>query len=301
MSLFIQGAAREGRNDRGFYLLGILLSFVVGQLLGAIPLVTLLYSKHSLSAETLTNPTQAGIDTNLFMTLMLFPFLLSFLILWGMIRYVHRKRFITAWTAYGSIQWKRIIFSFLLWFGLSLLMDGLGYLLNPENYEFHYSGVHFWVLVGISLVLLPIQTTYEELLFRSYILQAVGIWKPMRLIPFLISGITFGLMHMMNPEVKEYGYITLVSYIGIGLLLSLITILSDSIELAVGLHAANNIYGATVMSFKGSALSTDTLFYTKEYSVDISSNIIYLGVLVVYFIIVRKKFQLLPLKSLLER
>lgn len=300
MSLFIEKARQEGKNSGGLYVLGILVSFIGGQIIGALPLIAVLLKKGAFSAEVIANPELAGIDSNIFMILMLLPFVVSFVLLWVCIRFVHKKRFIVSWTAFEHIQWKKIAFSFFLWLFLSFSVDAISYMIHPENYEFHYSGSHFWILVLISVLLLPLQTTYEELLFRSYIMQAVGLWKPMRMIPFLITGISFGFMHILNPEVKEYGYATLITYIGIGLLLSLVTMLSDSIELAVGLHAANNIYGATMVSFKGSALSTDCLFYTKEISVDATSVSIFFLVMIIYYLIVSKQFRLLPLKSLLD-
>jgi hypothetical protein len=39
----------------------------------------------------------------------------------------------------------------------------------------------------------------------------------------------------------------------------LITILDDSLELALGVHAATNVFGAAFFSFEGSVLQTDSL------------------------------------------
>ena len=95
--------------------------------------------------------------------------------------------------------------------------------------------------------------------------------------------------------------LVLVQYISIGFLLGLLTILSDSTEFSVGLHAANNIYGCLFVTFKGSALATDTLFYAKEMKVDAQTICLYLAILVLFFFIIKMRYKLLPLKSLMER
>jgi len=53
-------------------------------------------------------------------------------------------------------------------------------------------------------------------------------------------------------------------YIIAGLFLALITVLDDGLELALGVHAATNIAGATLFTYKGSVLQTDSLFITEE-------------------------------------
>lgn len=298
MSLFINKARGEGRNDLLYYVLGVLVSFVGGQIIGAIPILLLMFSKGIYDQSVLTNPSLLGVSNNTFFILMMLPFVMNFLLLWLFIRFVHKKRFIVSLTAFEKFDWKKVFFAFGLWMLLSIVLEVVSYFMKPENYVFNYSGSSFWILVLLSLTILPIQTSFEELLFRSYLMQGIGLIKPYRIIPFLITSIGFGLMHIANPEVGEYGYLTLISYIGVGLLLGLLTILSDSMEFALGLHAANNIYSATLVGFKGSALTTDTLFYTKEVSMDLTSNLIFILVMVVFYWIVHKKYKLLPLSSL---
>jgi hypothetical protein len=56
----------------------------------------------------------------------------------------------------------------------------------------------------------------------------------------------------------------MIYYVSFGLLLSVCTVLDDRLEIAIGMHAANNIYGATMVSFAGSALQTPAIFYLAE-------------------------------------
>ena len=58
----------------------------------------------------------------------------------------------------------------------------------------------------------------------------------------LVSSLLFALPHLLNPEV--YGanlWIAFLPYLTTGLLLSLITLRDGTLELAMGVHAINNI------------------------------------------------------------
>lgn len=301
MSLFIETARKEGLNGAHLYLLGVLASFLGGQIIGAIPLLYVMLSKGVFDASVMTNPSLLGLSNNEFISLAMFPFILSFVILWIFIKYVHKKRFLVSLTAFESFNWKKLFFSFFVWLAMSAIIDGTFYFMDPTNYEFHFAGKEFWILLAISLLIIPIQTSFEELLFRSYLMQSIGMISAYRIVPFMITSVAFGLMHIMNPEIGEYGYIVLIQYIGIGFLLGLLTILSDSTELALGLHAANNIYGSIFVSFKGSALTTDSLFYSKEMDVSLSSMLFSIAIMVLFYFIMNKKYKLLPLSALVEK
>lgn len=298
MSLFIEKARQEGNNNPAYYIFGVLASFIGGQILGAIPLLVIMFKKQVYDMEILTNPSLLGISNNHFLALVLLPFLVSFIILWLFIRFIHKKRFLVSLTAFPTFSWQKFWFSFAVWFGFMIATEIIAYLINPENYQFHYAGKEFWILLFICFTLLPIQTSFEELLFRSYLMQSIGMMQAIRLIPLVITSVSFGLMHLMNPEIGEYGSIVMVQYIGIGFLLGLLTLMSDSMELALGLHAANNIYSASLVSFRGSALTTDTLFYTKEMDVSAGSMLLSIVLMSLFYYIMHKKYKFPPLSQL---
>ena len=76
-----------------------------------------------------------------------------------------------------------------------------------------------------------------------------------------MTSVLFGLMHALNPEVKEYGFLTMMpQYILFGLIFGIITILDDGIEAAMGAHAANNTFLCIMVTNKSSALQTAALY-----------------------------------------
>jgi membrane protease YdiL (CAAX protease family) len=107
---------------------------------------------------------------------------------------------------------------------------------------------------------LPLQTSFEEFLFRGYLMQGIGIAAKNRWVPLLITGLVFGLMHGLNPEIEKLGYSVLSVYVGLGLFLGIITLMDDGMELALGFHAANNMIIALLVTSDWTALQTDSIF-----------------------------------------
>lgn len=113
--------------------------------------------------------------------------------------------------------------------------------------------------------MIPLQTTCEEYGFRGYLAQGIGSWMRNRWAVLIITSVAFGRCTAPNPEVKEYGYgIMMAQYITMGLILGVVTLLDDGIEVAMGIHAANNIFASVLLTFKGSVLPTAALFMAKE-------------------------------------
>lgn len=101
-------------------------------------------------------------------------------------------------------------------------------------------------------------------------MQQIGIVAKNRWFPLLITSIIFGLLHTANPEVAELGFGVMVFYIGTGLLLGIMTLMDDSVELALGFHLGNNLMASILITSEFSALQTDALF--KYSGVENTSN-----------------------------
>jgi hypothetical protein len=60
---------------------------------------------------------------------------------------------------------------------------------------------------------------------------------------------------LANPEVEAGFLLVALYYFGFGAFLAWVSLRDGTLELAFGAHAANNLYGAVVLSFEGSALT----------------------------------------------
>lgn len=301
MSLFISKAKAEGRNPGWMYALGVFFSLVCGQLIGCIPLLVVMIRSKVFSLDILANPERYDQSRNSILLMLLMPFVISLVFLLIYLKYVHRKRLLVSFTSFARFNWKKLFFAFFLWIILSALLQLAGYVADPSQYSFHFAGKDFFILLAISIFILPLQTTYEELLFRSYLLQSIGMRTAIRFVPFIITSLLFGLMHIANPEVEEFGYIIMIEYVGMGMLLGLLTLMSDSLEFALGLHAANNLYGSLILTSGSSVLNTDALFRIQ--SLDFSAWVIAqdVAVMIVFYGIIHFVYKLPPVRTLFER
>lgn len=300
-SLLINEANRQGKNYGTFYFIGLFVSFFVGQLIGVIPLLSLAILKGNFNIAAITDPVAMGVDNNLFFALMMLPFVFSFLLLALYVKWVHKRPALTIITPFNKLNWAKLWFGFFVWLGLMAVMEGVNYFLDPDNYILQFQPKKFFILLLISFPLLLIQTAFEEVMFRGYIMQWMGRYFPYRIVPLLITGLAFGLMHIMNPEVGEFGYQVMVDYISIGLILGLVTLLSDSLELAIGLHFANNLFLSLFFTFDSSVLQTDAVFKIKEMQFSTGSQMYSILLLIIFMFIVRAKYSLKPLSFLFQK
>jgi membrane protease YdiL (CAAX protease family) len=264
----------KGLNDWYRYIFGTIIVFMA-YFLGQLPLTGVLYARLSAdnelgmddlsNFESSMNFENMGIDKNVGFLLLILMFAFALSGLYLAVRYLHHKDFKDLITPNRQINIQKILFGFCFWLLLTILMEAINYMVAPDNYVFRWSGGSFFVLLFISLVFLPIQTSFEELFFRGYLMQGMAFFARNKWIPILASSIIFGLVHGTNPEVAKYGFWTMqVYYILAGLFLAMITVLDDGLELALGVHAATNIAGATLFTYQGSVLQTDSLFISQE-------------------------------------
>ncbi|QYJ67595.1 CPBP family intramembrane glutamic endopeptidase [Flavobacterium litorale] len=190
-------------------------------------------------------------------TLMPMIILLIALLVW--VKYVNKQSITSLTTARDKVDWSRVWFSFAVWGGITAGFIGLAYVTNPDNFVLNFNLVPFATLAIIAMIMVPMQTSFEEYLFRGYLMQGIGIVTKSRLIPLITTSLLFGVMHIANPEIEKIGYILLFYYIGTGLFLGIITLMDDGIELALGFHAANNLISALLVTSDWTAFQTDSV------------------------------------------
>ena len=198
-------------------------------------------------------------EPNLNLVFMLLPFLGGLILLFITVKFIHKQSLVSLTTSRKSIDWSRIWFSFFLWGIISTVMIGLGYMLEPENFEINFKLVPFLILFVIAIVLIPIQTSFEEYLFRGYLMQGIGAITKYKWIPLLTTSLVFGLMHISNPEVDKLGPVVMIYYIGTGLFLGIMTLMDEGMELALGFHAANNLFTALLVTADWTAFQTHSV------------------------------------------
>ncbi len=335
--------ALEGQNKWWSYFAGMIL-VSVGFSLGQTPItVILLYKIAQIAKDGEPSAileaneklmaydfTYFGLSNNLSFFLILLTFVGGIAFVYLSVVKVHKRPFRSIITTERSINWKKIGFGFAVWFGITFILEAIGYSLDSDNYVWTFNWMSFIPLLIMCILLLPLQTSFEEVFMRGYLMQGIplhpntilisillaggvlhamslaqtdvslalmvfgiyysagliigvlfylekkgkiqlGLYQLVRrpIFPLMVTSIMFGLMHGMNPEIAEFGFAKMmVFYIGMGVFLGLITLLDESLELALGIHFGNNLFGALFVSFDGSALQTPTLFRALEMNTD---------------------------------
>lgn len=273
------------------YLLGFIIIFIVWQLIGSIPLIAgILYT---IGLEGIQNgdfptdiPEMADIlGNNMFLFLMLLSFAIGLVGVFFNSKVIHQQSITELTTARKKIDWSRFWFVFILWGTVSSAFVFVDYFMEPEGYVWNFKLVPFLTLAVIAIILVPLQTSMEEYFFRGYLMQALGVITKTRWFPLFLTSIVFGLMHLANPEVEQLGYVIMVYYIGTGFFLGIMTLMDDGLELALGFHAANNLFTALLVTADWTAFQTDSLF--KDISEPTSAGFIdvFMPVFVVFPII----------------
>ncbi len=232
---------------------------IPGGFIGLIVLNFLAITVLDLDVDTIIQSEIKAKGSNRFLIESLLTFVIGLVLLFLWVKYIHKQTLITLTTARNKIDWKRVWFMFILWGAVSSSLVLVDYYLSPEGYEFNFNLQPFLILVVIAVVLIPIQTSFEEYLFRGYLMQGIGVIAKNRWFPLLITSVIFGLMHIANPEVDKLGPVIMVYYIGTGLFLGVITLMDDGLELALGFHAANNLFTALLVTADWTAFQTNSI------------------------------------------
>jgi membrane protease YdiL (CAAX protease family) len=254
--------ARLGKNEWWRYIIAVLLILFMWQVLGALPsLALIIWTMLGGHPQTkIGSGSLPVLDTTVgFITLMLG----SAFFMGGIyiaIRFIHRRSFQTLVTPAKSIDWGRLFQGFGVWFALAILISVVEALLYPGRYVWSLDMQRFIPLVFLALTLVPIQTSAEELFFRAYILQGIGLRLRNIWVLSAVSGLVFGLPHLLNPEASINYPLMGFYYFAFGFSLAYITLRDGRLELALGAHAANNLYSFIFANYTITVLPTPSLF-----------------------------------------
>ena len=176
----------------------------------------------------------------------------------------HNRELQSLITPYAHINWQRIGQGFGVFFLLKFLEILGGYILSPENFTWNFHLSSFLAFLPLICLLTPLQTTTEELLFRGYLLQGIGHgfgkWPAM-----ILSSLLFALLHLSNPEVTTQdswqGVASLAAYyFMVAVFLAWLTLKAHTLELALGVHAANNMATFLLLTSDNSVIPSPSIF-----------------------------------------
>lgn len=254
--------ARTGKNEWWRYLLSFPAIITTWLIVGSLPVAFAIAYVQSDGnpATNFTGTRFTGIPLliEFLVTMSSFiPFLLATLLaVW----LIHARSVRTLITAAPRIRWGRMLAGAGIWFGIASLIAIVESLLFPGRYVLTFQPLTLLVFAIFALVIIPIQTSAEEVFFRGYLLQWMGLRLKNKWLLAFLNGVLFFLPHTANPEMAVDSLLVGLGYFVIGFVFTLITIQDDGMELALGMHAANNLFAALFANYTITALPSPSLF-----------------------------------------
>ena len=278
---------------------------IVSNTIGAVPLLiaTLIKSASNpaVFSQLAANPNDfsvIGLSQNTGFVMMLFPFIAGLIAFILLIKPLNNRTLRITINGSGGIRWNRFFISGTVWMIISALYLMLYLKVDPSNFSINNKTSSLIILSIVSVLFIPFQAAFEEVLFRGYLMQGFAALVKNRWFPVIMTSILFGLMHGFNPEIKEFGFFTMMpQYITFGLIFGIITILDDGIEAAMGAHTANNIFLCIMVTNRSSALQTHALF--EQFNIHPWTEFLALVITGIIFVLILKiifkwdKFSLL--------
>jgi len=270
-------ANQQGNNHPWRYIVGSLLVIVtwLGASMAAL-FALLLAGRLGLLSETATLElleTSLVSETSLAIFIAThLVFVAALLALWLAIAQLHGRLLRSLIRPQPPLRWRRLAVGFGLWFLLLNSFTALDLAFHPESYDNNFQLARWLPFTLAALILTPLQISAEELFFRGYLLQGFGLLGrsrsvsagESRFVPLLGSSLCFLLPHLGNPEMGRHGGLVALTYFSLGLFLALITLADNGLELALGVHAANNLSVVAIANTRDSALPSPAIWLSDS-------------------------------------
>ncbi len=262
---------------------------VLGSVFVVIPIVWVMIDGNPETAVNLETGFFTGVDPIFNYVVLNLSFALLIVGVFITVRFVHGRPFRSIITTAKQLNWRRIGQGFGVWLLLVTLASAVEYLLTPDIYTVVFSARRFVPFALVVLLLTPMQTTAEELLFRGYLLQASGHLGRNFWLLALLNGILFMVPHLGNPEIAADAILLPLLYLSIGAFFAFITLRDNSAELAIGAHASNNLYSALFANYANSALQTESVFLVTELNAVYALISFWVMAVIFYLVLLRRR------------
>lgn len=264
----------EGKNRWWRYLAMLAVIFAATNTIGAVPLLI------SISLRAVNNPDIADklsgapnglsvldLNPSVYLAEMVFPYLIGLIAFLYLLKPLNGKSFFHVINGRNSFRWNRFAVSAAIWIVFAAIYLFVSIRINPSNFSGPNITRTIVPLIIISVFLIPFQAAWEEIIFRGYLMQGFTVLFRNRWAPVVVTSLLFALMHVINPEVKEYGFWRMMpQYLLFGFIFGIMTIMDDGAEAAIGAHAANNVFLAVMLTSKSSVLQTPAVYEQYRYN-----------------------------------
>ncbi|MDR0982742.1 MAG: CPBP family intramembrane metalloprotease [Culturomica sp.] len=281
--------AKNGNNNWLLYVATLLITFIAMQI-ASIPLLVygLVINGGNMAQADISSLT----STNAGLALTLFTFAVGLVVLLWCVKVLHRKRVLDVITGRNRIDWQRVFYGAGIWAVISVIAVMMTSWFSGGQLEFQFQPAKFAGLFIVALIFIPMQTSCEEVVFRGYLMQGSALLFRSKWVALIATSLAFGLMHATNPEVEKFGFWMMIpQYVIMGLLLGYVALKDEGLELALGIHAANNLVACLLITNDDSVLQTAALFRDTNQTVSVWDSVIMLVFSIVFIMLTNLKFH----------
>lgn len=177
---------------------------------------------------------------------------------------------------YSRDRWNWKLFVYPLLITLVILIIPSIYLIYAHGLTFDN---HFTIVTLLLTILIaPLQTCGEELLFRGVLMQALGSWFKKPIVAIILQSLIFVTLH-------PYNFIGMVDIFVYGLFYGLVTWKTKGLEVSMAMHTANN-------TFLFVLLGVGLYFFGKNTTMEIFLlNAIFTGIITAIVLILNKRYD----------
>ena len=293
--------AREGKNHWLLYVALLAIGYVVAQIPSVVYL-PIIYIRKAIHRE-ISVPQNGDFSDVMKSSMNMFNDLPGFVVLmlsfvfwigatWLLFKPFHKRERMTLISGDKRFRFSHFFLGVAGYAVIVGLLTTVSLLLSPEtDISFHFDGSQYFIFVILAIILVPFQTGCEELIFRGYLMQGFGLCTKSKIWPLVITSVSFGLMHSVNPEVFEYGFFKAIPvFILTGAMLGFFTIVDDGLEFSWGIHFINNFVAFAILGDEDStSFGASPLFVQAKEEFSFAMWLTPILVTVVMYVLLHRK------------
>jgi uncharacterized protein len=226
-------------------------------------LVMIIYSIVAIAlwrqdVQTVMDQLSAG-STPVIVLVMLSTFIGMWLGVALALRLLHKDQKVESlFSAAGRIRWREFGIGVAIIIGYAAISMGVYQLagMNGGAYRSDISITTWLIFLLPMIVLLFLQSSGEELVFRGYIMQHLAGRFRSPLVWGLLPAFAFGALHYANGSFTEYSVYYVAVTVLFGLIAAVTVWRTGGISAAMGMHTANNFIGFMVAGTDDSLTGT---------------------------------------------
>jgi len=181
--------ALQGKHTKGSYLLTIGIT-LIGGTFASILFIVLLMVAYVLTFRT--PGLESQINLLLYNPLLLLVIIgvsygIFALLFYLCIRLIHKKKFISLINTGKKINLIRILKGAGLWASIMAIYTLISLIYNDGSLSFNFNPVPLLYLLILSFLVFPLQASFEEIFFRGYLMQGLGLLSEKPVVPLILG------------------------------------------------------------------------------------------------------------------